>query len=179
MDAHTDWQRFAKDRAARLMIWQTNEADAQLVQLYFQTQEEMSSAVIVMRSDFVAGAHYAPALTDELIRFYDSRRDASNAQGLRADWQPPRDDGGHSVLRFLSVVDSLMQHHPDIFPAMVFALQPAQVRDDAALARWLGEWLHVIETSPRLGARVRFVLRASMPSRSSRCNSNIRAPCTS
>lgn len=95
MDAHTDWQRFAKDRAARLMIWQTNEADAQLVQLYFQTQEEMSSAVIVMRSDFVAGAHYAPALTDELIRFYDSRRDASNAQGLRADWQPPRDDGGH------------------------------------------------------------------------------------
>lgn len=38
------------DRAARLMIWQTNEADAQLVQLYFQTQEEMSSAVIVMRS---------------------------------------------------------------------------------------------------------------------------------
>ncbi|CAJ3258736.1 Uncharacterised protein [Burkholderia pseudomallei] len=158
MDAHTDWQRFAKDRAARLMIWQTNEADAQLVQLYFQTQEEMSSAVIVMRSDFVDGAHYAPALTDELIRFYDSRRDASNAQGLRADWQPPRDDGGHSVLRFLSVADSLMQHHPDIFPAMVFALQPAQVRDDAALARWLGEWLHVIETSPRLGARVRFVL---------------------
>lgn len=69
MDAHTDWQRFAKDRAARLMIWQTNEADAQLVQLYFQTQEEMSSAVIVMRSDFVDGAHYAPALTDELIRF--------------------------------------------------------------------------------------------------------------
>ncbi|MDI6017519.1 hypothetical protein QLQ97_09710 [Burkholderia pseudomallei] len=118
----------------------------------------MSSAVIVMRSDFVDGAHYAPALTDELIRFYDSRRDASNAQGLRADWQPPRDDGGHSVLRFLSVADSLMQHHPDIFPAMVFALQPAQVRDDAALARWLGEWLHVIETSPRLGARVRFVL---------------------
>ncbi|WP_207937925.1 hypothetical protein, partial [Pseudomonas sp. 51_B] len=53
MDAHADWMRFAKDPAARLMIWQTDETDAQLVQLYFQGQEETSCAVRTMRARFV------------------------------------------------------------------------------------------------------------------------------
>lgn len=40
MDAHADWMRFAKDPAARLMIWQTDETDAQLVQLYFRGRKK-------------------------------------------------------------------------------------------------------------------------------------------
>ena len=157
MDAHTDWMGFAKDRAARLMIWQTDETDAQLVQLYFQVQDETSCAVRTMRAGFVNEARYAQALTDELVAFYDSRREASNAQGLRADWQAPRNDGANPVLHLLTVADSLMHHHPDIFPAMVFVLEPAQVRDDAAWSRWLDGFLSVVAASPKLGERVRIV----------------------
>ncbi|MFL9860559.1 hypothetical protein PQR72_33310 [Paraburkholderia madseniana] len=158
MDAHTDWMGFAKDRAARLMIWQTGETDAQLVQLYFQVQEETSCAVRTMRASFVNESSYAKALTDEFIAFYDSRRDASNAQGIRADWQAPRDDGTNPVLYLLTVADSLMSHHPDIFPSMVFVLEPAKVRDAAAWSRWLDGLLSIVAASPKLGERLRFVV---------------------
>ncbi|MBM5581003.1 hypothetical protein [Burkholderia pseudomallei] len=159
MDAHADWMRFAKDPAARLMIWQTDETDAQLVQLYFQGQEETSCAVRTMRARFVNEARYAQALTDELVAFYDSRREASYAQGLQADWQaPPRNDGASPVLHLLTVADSLMRHHPDIFPAMVFVLEPAKVRDDAAWVQWLDGLLSIVAASPSLGERVRFVV---------------------
>lgn len=158
MDAHTDWMRFAKDKAARLMIWQTDETDAQLVQLYFQVQDEMSCAVRTTRASFVNESSYAKVLTDELVAFYDSRRDASNAQGLRADWQAPRNDGANPVLYLLMVADSLMRHHPDIFPALVFVLEPAQVRDEAAWSRWLDGLLSAIAAAPKFGERVRIVV---------------------
>ncbi|WP_412766708.1 bacteriophage T4 gp5 trimerisation domain-containing protein, partial [Burkholderia pseudomallei] len=91
--------------------------------------------------------------------FYDSRREASYAQGLQADWQaPPRNDGASPVLHLLTVADSLMRHHPDIFPAMVFVLEPAKVRDDAAWVQWLDGLLTTIAVAPQLGERVRFVV---------------------
>ncbi|RAQ86317.1 hypothetical protein A4G86_05525 [Burkholderia pseudomallei] len=158
MDAHSDWMSFAKERDARLMIWQTDETDAELVRLYFQAQEETSCAVRTMRTGFVNEARYAQALTDELVAFYDSRRNASNAQGVRADWQAPGNTGANPVLYLLTVADSLMQHHPDIFPAMVFVLEPVKVCDDAAWSRWLVGLLSVVAASPRRGERVRFVV---------------------
>ncbi|MDR6450192.1 hypothetical protein J2794_006332 [Paraburkholderia terricola] len=158
MLAHDDWLGFAKDAAARLMIWQTDEADAHLVKLYFQTQEEMSSAVIGLRSDFVDGVHYPRALTAELTGFYDSRREASIAKGMRADWQAPPDAGTDPTLHFLMVVNSLMRHHPDIFPAMVLVLTPAQVSDHAAMERWLDVLLSFSAASPQFTERLRFVM---------------------
>lgn len=158
MIAHADWLRFANDRDARLMIWQTNEADAQLVRLYFRAQEELSCAVIRLRSEYLDEARYAHALTNEIVRFYDSRRDASNVQGMRADWQAPPYRGTDPILHLLSVSDSLMQRHPDIFPALIFVLEPAQIHDESAFSGWLGKLLTVLKTAPRLGERVRFVL---------------------
>jgi len=140
------------------MIWQTDETDAELVRLYFQVQDETSCAVRTMRASFVNEARYAKALTDELIAFYDSRREASNGQGVRADWQAPYDDGKNPLLYLFAVADSLMQHHPDIFPAMVFVLEPAKVRDDTAWVRWMDDLLSIIAVAPELGERVRFVV---------------------
>lgn len=158
MDAHADWLSFAKDRDTRLMIWQTNETDAQLVRLYFQAQEELSCAVIRLRAGFVDETRYTRALTDEIVAFYDSRRDASNAQGLRADWQAPPEQSSGAILHLLAVADSLMRHHPDIFPALIFVLEPTRISNEAAFARWLGELLSILETAPRLGERLRFVV---------------------
>ncbi|KVN49361.1 hypothetical protein [Burkholderia ubonensis] len=158
MDAHTDWMSFAKEQDARLMIWQTDETDAELVRLYFQVQDETSCAVRTMRAPFVNESNYAKALADELIAFYDSRREGSDAQGVRADWQAPYDDGKNPLLYLFTVADSLMQHHPDIFPAMVFVLEPAKVRDDAAWVQWMDGLLTIIAVAPQLGERVRFVV---------------------
>lgn len=158
MDAHADWMNFARERDARLMIWQTDETDAELVRLYFQVQDETSCAVRTMRASFVNEARYAKVLTDELIAFYDSRREASNGQGVRADWQAPYDDGKNPLLYLFAVADSLMQHHPDIFPAMVFVLEPVKVRDDTAWVRWMDDLLSIIAVAPELGERVRFVV---------------------
>ncbi|WP_322077375.1 hypothetical protein [Burkholderia cepacia] len=158
MDAHADWMSFAKDKAARLMIWQTDETDSELVRLYFQVQDETSCAVRTMRASFVDESGYAKALTDELVAFYDSRREGSDAQGVRANWQPPYDDGKNPLLYLFAVADSLMQHHPDVFPAMVFVLEPAKVRDDAAWVRWMDDVLSIIAVAPQLAERVRFVV---------------------
>ncbi|KWE19440.1 hypothetical protein WL74_26625 [Burkholderia cepacia] len=158
MDAHADWMSFAKDKAARLMIWQTDETDSELVRLYFQVQDETSCAVRTMRASFVDESGYAKALTDELVAFYDSRREGADAQGVRANWQPPYDDGKNPLLYLFAVADSLMQHHPDVFPAMVFVLEPAKVRDDAAWVRWMDDVLSIIAVAPQLAERVRFVV---------------------
>lgn len=158
MDAHTDWMSFAKEQDARLMIWRTDETDAELVRLYFQVQDETSCAVRTMRASFVNESGYAKALTDELIAFYDSRREASHAQGVRADWQAPYDDGKNPLLYLFAVTDSLMQHHPDVFPAMVFVLEPVKVRDETAWVRWMDDLLSIIAIAPQLAERVRFVV---------------------
>lgn len=158
MDAHTDWLSFAKDRGARLMIWRTNEADAQLVQLYFQAQQELSCAVLRLRSGFYDEARYGDALTDEIGRFYESRREASHAQGIEADWQrPPRGKSG-SIAYLFAVANSLIRHHPDIFPAIVLVLEPVQCADEAALTHWLGELLTTMGRAPQFGEKLRFVM---------------------
>ncbi|MET5116280.1 hypothetical protein AAHH79_39615, partial [Burkholderia pseudomallei] len=51
-----------------------------------------------------------------------------------------------------------MRHHPDIFPAMVFVLEPAKVRDDSAWVQWLDGLLTTIAVAQQLGERVRVVV---------------------
>ncbi|AXK62533.1 hypothetical protein [Burkholderia sp. IDO3] len=158
MDAHSDWMSFAKNKTARLMVWHTDEADAPLVRLYFQAQDDTSCAVRTMRAAFANQAGYAQALTDELIAFYDSRRDASSTHGIRTDWQPPFFEGGDPVRYMLTVAASLIEHHPDVFPALVFVLEPARVDDETAWVRWIDRLMSTLVASPRLGERLRFVV---------------------
>ncbi|OXJ14449.1 hypothetical protein [Burkholderia sp. AU6039] len=158
MDAHSDWMRFAKDQAARLMIWYTDEADSPLVRLYFQAQEDTSCAVRTMRTAFATETRYAQALADELIAFYDSRRAASDAAGIRTDWQPPFFDGVDPVRYLLTVATSLIEHHPDVFPALVFVLAPSRTDDESAWVRWMDGLLSTLAATPQLGERVRFVV---------------------
>ncbi|RQS36209.1 hypothetical protein DIE03_03395 [Burkholderia sp. Bp8992] len=158
MDAHTDWMSFAKDKTARLMVWHTEKADTPLVRLYFQAQEDTSCAVRTMHAAFTNEAGYAQVLTDELIAFYDSCRDASGAPGMRADWQPPFFDGADPVGYLLTVANSLIEHHPDVFPALVFVLAPARVDDEAAWVRWIDRLLSTVAASPPLAEHLRFVV---------------------
>lgn len=181
MQAHRDWLAFAQDARARLMVWQTNSADAPLVRLYFQAQEEMSCAVIVLRCACDDSAHYPHALAQELIDFYESRRAASNAQGLRADWHPPANTAHDGALYLLQVVDRLMRHHPDLFPGMVLVLEPqpsGHRNGDATFERAAGDLLAAVALMPRISARLRFVVPrgtdSPLPSLSARFSDVVR-----
>jgi len=164
MLAHQDWLGFAQDASARLMVWQTNDADAPLVRLYFQAQAEMSCAVITLRSACDDSAQYPYALAQELIAFYENRRAASTEQGLRADWRAPANTACDGALYLLQVVDSLLRHHPDFFPGMVLVLEPRYTgrRGDAAVfERAAGDLLALSAPAPQLFERLRLVVPRS------------------
>ncbi|BCG04521.1 hypothetical protein PPGU19_090890 (plasmid) [Paraburkholderia sp. PGU19] len=171
MLAHEDWLCFARARDARVMIWQTDETDAQIVQLYFQGQQDVGCCVFDMHDSFVDGSQYSRMLSQEVIRFYDARREASAAQGMRADWQAPREDASFAAGQardaatgyLLAVLGSLMDHHPDVFPGIVLVLQPDEVSDHAALEHWLEHLLQALNRLPALSGRLRIVLPAIDP----------------
>lgn len=159
--AHEDWLTFAKDRSARLLYWQTNAADQELVKLYFQGQSELSNAVLELTSPFEDSNQYAMALADEVIAFYDARREGSVRTGIVADWTPPsrRPQTVPATRYFFDVLDSLMTHHPEVFPAFVLVLKPSQIRKVAEFEQWLNAWLTLMSAgSDRVSSRIRVVL---------------------
>ncbi|CAG9255735.1 hypothetical protein [Paraburkholderia caribensis] len=137
MAAHEDWLRFAKDQHARLLYWRTDAADLELVKAYFQSQEELSCAVIRLVSPFEGAAQYADAVAQELVRFYENRREGSAARGVTADWTPPLRGSQTSTQYLLMLTGSLIAHHPDIFPGVVLILAPGIVSKNREFERWL------------------------------------------
>ncbi|CAD6514286.1 tol-pal system YbgF family protein [Paraburkholderia sabiae] len=157
MTAHEDWLRFAKNPRARLLYWRTDEADIELVRAYFQSQEELSSAVLRLTSPFESAEQYSRALAKELIDFYDARREGSAARGVTADWAPAWRGAETSTQYLLKLTDSLMTHHPDVFPGMVLILAPGTVSKDQDFERWLDRLLAEVNQGAWRSDRLRFV----------------------
>jgi tetratricopeptide (TPR) repeat protein len=157
--AHEDWLSFAHQRDARVLYWQTDRADGELVRVYFQAQRQTSSAVLELTSAFEHGDQYAMALADEIVGFYMHRIEGSRASGIIADWMPPPLDEGENASRYLlKLLHSLMQQHPDVFPGLVLLLMPERRFADDALERWLEVLLQELEYGPCRSDRVRIVL---------------------
>ncbi|WP_277187846.1 hypothetical protein [Caballeronia sp. BR00000012568055] len=155
LDAHADWLTFLKDRDARVLLWQTSEADRELVRTYCNAGEQMSSAVLCLRTPFVQPARYADALAAEIISFYESRRAGSEKSGIVADWHAPQRRRETGVQYLLRVVESLMDHHPEFFFVMVLVFDPGDARDDAAFAAWLNTLLAQQKDHASLALRLR------------------------
>ncbi len=162
MKAHDDWMSFAINKQARVLYWQTSEADHPLVKAYFQALEDRPGAVIGLRSDFENARQYATDLAHELIAFYDAHREGSPAQGVTADWRAPDQAGETSTQYLLRLTNSLMKHHPDVFPAMVLVLEPGGIRDAAAFERWLDTLIADNAAPPWQSNRIRFVLHGTV-----------------
>jgi hypothetical protein len=159
MAAHEDWLSFARDKSARLVYWHTNDADAELLKVYFQSQRELSNAVLELRAPFEDAEQYPFALADEIIAFYDERRAGSARSGIVADWEPPVRQNLKSSQYLFDVIDSLMAHHPDVFPGMVFVLIPDRIGKPKAFEACLGELLSALaQSQTRVSNRVRLVL---------------------
>jgi len=159
MDAHSDWMKFAQNKSARLLYWQTNEPDQELIKVYFQGQQDLSRAVLLLDYDFNDGDQYASDLSKEIIDFYEKSREGSEKYGIKADWQPPEKNRRETQTQYLlSITNSLMQHHPDVFPGMVLVFRPLQIKKPQAFERWLDTLLQDNQTPPWQSDRIRFVL---------------------
>ncbi|WP_216857643.1 hypothetical protein [Burkholderia sp. S171] len=156
LDAHADWLSFMHNRDARLLLWQTSEPDRELVKTYFGAGEQMSSAVLCLRTPFEQPARYADALAADIISFYEERRAGSEKNGIVADWRPPVRQRETGVRYLLRVVESLMDHHADLFFVMVLVFVPGEARDDKAFSAWLSTLLTQDRDHDSFALRLRY-----------------------
>ena len=158
MAAHDDWMKFAQNESARLLYWQTNEADQELVKVYFQGQQDLSCAVFCLDTDFSGGEKYAAALSAEIIDFYEKSRAGSAEKGVEANWNPPKKDARETETQYLlKLTNSLAHHHPDVFPAIILVLRP-RLKGTKDFERWLDTLLTASQTPPWQSEQIRFVL---------------------
>jgi tetratricopeptide (TPR) repeat protein len=161
---HQDWLTFAGNKQARLLYWQTNEADQRMIAVYIQRQEKLSSAVLRLRSAFDDIDPYSAALTGEIVAWYEAGKEGSAANGITADWSAPaRCNKEAAVAYLLRLASSLMRHHPDVFPQLVLILEPERIRKRAAFERWLDTLLSCMEHAPSQAEHIRFVLVGTEP----------------
>ncbi|SAK88371.1 hypothetical protein AWB78_04610 [Caballeronia calidae] len=159
MAAHEDWLAFANDKSARLLYWHTNEADVELLKVFFQGQRELSNAVLELSAPFDRADQYPADLAEEIIAFYDARREGSVRTGIVADWRPPVRNQTEASHYLFAVLDSLMSYHPDVFPGMVLVLAPAGISKPKAFEACLDELLELLEARyAGLSRRMRLVL---------------------
>ena len=162
--AHEDWLAFAHDKPARLLYWHTNEADSELLKVFFQSQRELSNAVLELSSPFEHAEEYPAALADEIIAFYDARREGSARTGIVADWAPPARRDADASRYLFAVLDSLMAHHPDVFPGMVLVLAPIRISKPKAFEACLDTLLNTLDARyVALARRVRLVVLGNDP----------------
>ncbi|MDR5837785.1 hypothetical protein [Caballeronia sp. LZ034LL] len=164
MAAHEDWLRFAHDPSARLLYWHANPADIELLKTFFQGQRELSNAVLELSAPFEDADQYVTALAEEVIRFYDARREGSARAGIVADWQPPVRNREPAAAYFLALLGSLMRHHPDVFPGVVLVLVPERISKLKAFAACLETLLLLLEGAyADLSRRLRLTLYGTEP----------------
>ncbi|MDR5806744.1 hypothetical protein [Caballeronia sp. LZ019] len=157
MDAHQDWLQFAQDKPARLLYWSANEPDLELIHAYFQSQKRLSSAVMQFTSPFETESQYPLSLVREISDYYEKTRDGSAANGIVANWSIPSRSNESETHHLMNVLDSLMAHHPDVFPGMVLVLRPQSIKNEQAFERWLDELLGAFDKGRWRSERLRLV----------------------
>jgi tetratricopeptide (TPR) repeat protein len=159
MNAHSDWMKFSQNKPARLLYWQTNQADQELIKIYFQAQQALSCAVFCPDFDFVNGEKYASTLSSEIMGFYEKSRSGSARNGINADWLAPKKNILETQTQYLlKTANSLMQHHPDVFPGMVLVFHPPSLKNPRDFEHWLDTLLQNNRMPPWQSDRIRFVL---------------------
>lgn len=159
MLAHEDALAFAEQPQAKLFYWQANEDDLHLLNTYFQVQQENGCCTMQFTDDFTSGDKYAALIAQNIINFYDQRRDGSLAQGIEADWQVPEKENGTTETQYLlQIAHSLMQHHPDIFPGFLWVFSPGNLKSLSKTESWLDELLTETLSGEWASDRIRFVV---------------------
>jgi len=166
MRAHKDWMKFAENSQARLLYWQTNEADISLVKALFDMQQQTSSCVQIVNANFESPEQYTQAIATQLIEYYDARRENTRSVGIVMDWQPPpREEKNETLIAWLlKLMQSLMEYHPWAFPGFLLVLGPAQIKGgEEAWQGWLAALLEETCNGPWKTDGIRYVQYGTEP----------------
>lgn len=159
MQAHADWLTFAEQPQAKLLYWQVNDDDLYLLNTYFQVQKENGCCTMQFYEKFTSGEEYASLLAENIISFYEQRREGSLAQGISAYWTAPKRDAGLSETQYLlKIANELMQYHPDIFPGFLFVITPTDLKSLYKMEGWLRTLLSETENGVWASNRIRYVV---------------------
>jgi len=166
IQAHEDWLKFAQDDQARLLYWQANNADIEMVKVFFISQAQLSGSVQMFEASFDTPEQYTQALVTQMTNYYEERREGTRAAGKTADWQPPphEEKDETPIAYLLKFAHSLMDAHPQAFPGMVWVLLPCQIKGSAkAWQSWLAELLKETCNGRWQSDRIRYVQFGTEP----------------
>jgi hypothetical protein len=155
---HDQWVSFAENPDARVLCWLLEEDELELVGAFVAAESddqigELPDLFLRLGSPFEQEASYGFALREELWRMSQELRAADDAElAALTSWQlPPRAPGDDDRAALLAACSSFHDHY--CLPGqLALFLNPSQVSDPAAFARWL---LALAQDAP---AEVRFIV---------------------
>jgi hypothetical protein len=139
----SDWNAFAVKPDARLLIWQADGDEGQMVELFLALQREGAGAVpdLFVRCEvpFETDQPYGLALIADLRRQYEEARTALAADEISLDWSFPDPlPGEDDAAAFARCCASFRAHHQTLaVNHLVAALTPAGIASPAAWRDWL------------------------------------------
>jgi hypothetical protein len=149
------WGDFASNEKARLLRWLTDEDGAQMLDVFFETQNEETSEVpdlfIRLKAPFLNAAAYGYALADALQAVYEESRPDLEAEGIDAAWQAPDPaQARDGISAFAACCGSLRAHYQDAMVLLAIVLEPEQITDRQGWQWWLEAALPYIPKDVRL-----------------------------
>ncbi|HKX28910.1 MAG TPA: tetratricopeptide repeat protein [Blastocatellia bacterium] len=159
------WNEFAQQEGARLLRWLVDADDAQMLDLFFETQDEQVSEVpdlfVRLTTPFETAGEYGAALTADFKSMYEETRQALAEIEIDHQWAVPEpvaaDSGMESFVRCLG---SFQQHYADLMLKLVIVLRPESIADPAAWQAWLSG---LLKAGPADRIRLTVVDRLDVP----------------
>lgn len=137
------WAEFAVDEDARLLCWLFEQDELRMGDAFLAAQEDERTSThpdvfLTLETPFENPFGHGYSLYETWMAGYLASREALEAQGVAADWQPraydraPNDD----VAFLLERCQSFIAHY-QLNGHLVLVLRPSAVSDPAAYLAWL------------------------------------------
>jgi hypothetical protein len=141
LQAH--WDHFAVLPDARLLIWQVDGDDAQMVEVFLEVQRhgagEVPDLFIRLQVPFEQPGAYGRALVEEFSAQYEEARTGLAGDSVPTDWVcPGLRPGEDDVAAFVRCCASFRTHYKALAVThLAVALTPKQVNDAGGWREWL------------------------------------------
>ncbi len=150
------WHAFASARGARVLCWRFAPTELGMFEAFLACEgderlAEHGDVFVTLNAPFAEPERYGSTLMTALTDAYLENRDAWQALGAEAGWEPVRPQRREGDLPFLLRACASLRAHHALEGKFVLVLRPQRVSSPAAQRRWLQafaaaapEWLRAI-----------------------------------
>jgi tetratricopeptide (TPR) repeat protein len=160
------WNVFAAESETRLLLWITDEDNAQLVDLFFELQYEEDGSDILdlfvpLKTPFEDAARYGFELATEFHALYEESRSYLQEAGIKASWSAPSAKPGVSGIEaFLRCCFAFQHEHREQMMNLALVLRPEFISNPEPWRAW---WTTLLEWKIPAGIRFTTVEPSSLP----------------